>query len=416
MTMWRHEMRLFVRQRIAVAALLLMAALSIASVWAGMAEVARQHAAIERIQPQQASDEAAIARWVSLDGDAGNAAYYTAHATWDAPSALAFAALGQRDVAPYVLRIRALGLEGQLQESENYNAELALPGRFDWAFVLIYLAPLLLIALLHDLRSGEREAGRWPMLQAMAHAPRALWARRIGLRIMVLFAALAIPFVVGAHLLQAGWADTAAVLAIAAGYLLFWTMLCLWLGRPNRASVTNAAMLAATWLVLTLILPALALVAINGAVPVRQGVELTLVQRENVHAGWDRPKEATMQAFFREHPEWRGTSPVEGGFHWKWYYAFQHLGDVSVREQAAAYRDGLEARARWTGRLGYILPAVGVQSAMHRTARTDLAAQLAYQDRIRSFHDQIRRFYYPYVFNEVPFREADFARAPRWPG
>jgi ABC-2 type transport system permease protein len=414
MNLWRHELRLFLRQRIAVLALALMAVLAATSVWAGLAEVARQQAAIERIQPQQAADEAAIAQWVSVEGDAGNAAYYTFHATWDAPSTLAFAALGQRDVAPYVLRVRALGLEGQLQESENYNAELALPGRFDWAFVLTYIAPLLLIALLHDLRSGEREAGRTVMLEAAVQSLRRLWLRRVVWRAGLLYSALALSFIVGAIMSETPLTSIAIVLALAAGYFLFWTILCLWIGRATRSSVANAATLAGTWLVLTLLLPALALIAVNGAIPVRQGVELTLAQRENVHAGWDRPKVATMQAFFREYPEWRGTPPIEGGFHWKWYYAFQHMGDVSVRDQVAAYRGGLEARAGWTNRLGVVLPAVGVQAAIHRLAQTDLTAQLTYQDRIRTFHQRLRRFYYPYLFNEAPFREADFARAPRW--
>jgi ABC-2 type transport system permease protein len=415
MSLWRHEWRLLLRQRVAMLALALMALLASASVWAGLAEVNRQQAAIERIQPVQAADEAAIARWVSVEGDAGNAAYYSFHATWDAPSSLAFAALGQRDVAPYVLRVRALGLEGQLQESENYNAELALPGRFDWAFVLTYLAPLLLIALLHDLRSGEREAGRQAMLAAMARRPRLLWTRRVVLRAGLLYGALVVPLLIGAVIAGTGPIPIILTLGLALGYFLFWVALCLWLGRASRASVTNAATVAASWLVLTLILPALALVVVNNSIPVRQGVELTLAQRENVHAGWDRPKNATMQAFFREYPDWQNTPPIEGGFHWKWYYAFQHLGDVSVRDDVAAYRSGLEARTSWTNRLGVVLPAVGVQAAIHRLADTDLTAQLAYQDRIRAFHERLRRFYYPYVFNETPFREADFAAAPRWP-
>ena len=157
--LWSHELRLFLRQRIAIPALLLMALLSIASVWAGMAEIKRQREIIARIQPQQAADVAAIAKWVSVEGDAGNAAYYTFHATWDAPSALAFSAIGQRDVAPYILRIRALGLEAQLYESENYNAELALPGRFDWAFVLTYLAPLFVIVILALIKLGFKPKG-----------------------------------------------------------------------------------------------------------------------------------------------------------------------------------------------------------------------------------------------------------------
>jgi ABC-2 type transport system permease protein len=412
--LWRHELRLFLRQRLALPVLLLTALLSIASVWAGMAEVARQNDTIARIQPQQASDVAAIAKWVSKEGNAGDAAYYTFQATWDAPSPLAFAAIGQRDVAPYILRVRALGLEAQLYESENYNAELALPGRFDWAFVLTYLAPLFVIVLLHDLKSGEREAGRIGLLAAMARNERALWRRRTGWRLGFLLTALLIPFVIGAVLSGAGVFAITSFALVTIAYLLFWTMLCLWIGSRDWSSVTNAATLAASWLVLTLILPALANLAINAAIPVRQGVELTLEQREKIHGGWDKPRAETMQAFYKFHPEWKDAEIPETGFSYKWYHAFQHLGDRAVAPQAAAYRAGLEARDDWSARAGVVLPAVGVQTILHRLAQTDLKAGLAYQDRVRAYHEKLRRFYYPYIFNESPFRVDDFVKAPRW--
>lgn len=413
--LWRQELRLFLRQRIALPALLMLGALSSASVWTGLAEIRDQQSTIERVAAMQAAEEAQVAGWVGKLGDAGDAAYYTFHATWDAPSPLAFAALGQRDLAPYVLRVRALGLEAQLYEGENTNPELALPGRFDWAFVLIYLAPLFVIVLLHDLASGEREAGRFEALQAIATSRRWLWARRILVRVGGLLLALAVPFVAGALASGAPGGLITGTLAATAAYLAFWTLLSIAVGFRRWSSVTHAATLAAAWLVLTLLLPALAQLRISTAIPVSQGVELTLAQREAIHGAWDLPKAGTMQAFFRTHPEWRDTAPVEEhGFHWKWYYAFQQVGDESVAAQVAAYRAGLEARERWTRHLSWLLPAVGTQVLLHRLARTDLQAQLAYQDRIREFHGRLRKFYYPYVFNDVPFREADFDLAPRW--
>lgn len=414
MTLWSHELRLFLRQRIALPTLGLMTVLAGASVWAGLAEVERQRDVIVRIQPQQAADEAAVADRTTQKGDAGTAAYHTFHITWDEPSGLAFAALGQRDVAPYVLRVRALALESQIHEGENYNADLALPGRFDWAFVLTYLAPLFLIVLLHDLVSGERESGRLNLLKVMSAGGRMLWGRRVVLRSGLIYLAMAVPFLIGAALSGTTPLMALSVLGIAALYLVFWTGLAVLVASYGARSVTNAATLAAAWLVLTLILPGLALLAINAGIPVRQGIELTLAQRESVHAGWDKPKEATMQAFFRHYPEWRESGTVDGAFHWKWYYAFQHLGDVSVADKVRAYRQGLEARDAWTDRLGLVLPAVGVQAAIHRLAETDLAAQLAYQDRIRAFHERLRRFYYPYLFRDVPFGKEDFLKAPRF--
>jgi len=409
-----HEWRLLVRSRLAVAALLLLLALSALAVLSGMREVARQQQTIARLAALQQQDLAAQARKYAQGGDAGAAAYYTFHGTWDAPSPAAFLALGLRDAAPYVLRVRALALQAQLHEGESFNPELALAGRFDFAFVLVYLAPLFLIALLHDLVSSERRSGRLGTLLAMPGAGRRLWLRRAGLRMALVVGCLVLPALAGALGSGTAMAAVAAVLCVTATYVAFWSGLALLVATRGGSSAANATALMGCWAVLTLVLPAIANAAFARALPVHQGVELMLAQRQTVHAAWDLPPQATMEKFFRAHPEWRHTAPLPSGFHWKWYYAFQQLGDESVAPQVAAYREGLLARQRWTSRLGWLLPGVGVQAALHRQADTDLQAQLAYQDRVAGFHARLRAYYYPYLFNEVRFGFRDFSAQPRF--
>jgi len=408
------EARLVLRSRIAGAALLLLAALAALAIWSGISAVERQQDAIARVMAAHEQDAASVAsRYGKPDGDAGYAAYYTSFLTWDPPSPLAFAAIGQRDIQPYTLRVRALGLQAQLYESENINAELAVPGPFDWAFVLIYLAPLVVIGLMHDLVSGEREAGRLRLLLSLPGA-RGLWLRRLGVRYGLVFAALAIPFLVGLAVMQAPLSLGLGSLLIAALYLAFWFGLALLVAAAVRNSGAGAAALLGCWIALTLILPTLASTVINRAIPAARGIDLTLAQRELVHAAWDKPKDETFQAFFRNHPEWRDTSPVTGRFHWKWYYAFHQVGDEAVADQVADYRASLAARERWTERTGWLVPAVATQVLLHRLADTDLRAQLAYQDSITALHRRIRYFYYPYLFEERPFTRADFERLPRY--
>ncbi|QBE62087.1 DUF3526 domain-containing protein [Pseudoduganella lutea] len=409
------ELRLIVRSRLSIAALLLLLLLSTLAVWSGMQEVERQRQTIARLAPLHEQDVAALAARYPASKDAGNPAYYTFYNTWDAPSDAAFLALGLRDVAPYVLRIRALGLQAQLYEGETFNPEIALPGRFDFAFVLIYLAPLIAIALLHDLVSGERQAGRLRLLLAMPDAAR-LWRRRVALRYALLFACLAVPACAGAVLSGTGVVALVIVLAVVliliAAYLAFWTGLSMVVSARGWRSVTNATTLMGTWAVLTLVLPALANVALVRAIPVHQGVDLMLAQRQTVHGAWEVPRDETMRKFVASHPEWRDKAHVPPGFHWKWYFAFHQVGDESVAGQVRDYREGLLARQAWTGRLGWLLPGVGAQAVLHRLADTDLPAQLAYQDEIAAFHRRIRAFYYPYLFNERPFGTEDFGKRP----
>jgi ABC-2 type transport system permease protein len=407
-----RELRFMARAPAALGALLLLAGVAAAAVALGLADASRQQAAIERTLALQVAEEEAVRRHAA---DAGSAAYYTFAPTWSEPSDLAFAALGQRDVAPYLLRIRALALEGQLYENEAGNPELALPGRFDFAFVLVYLAPLVLIALLHDLVSGEREAGRLAALRALPGSVRRLWAARTAVRSLGVFGALAVPLCAGMAVSGTAPARAAGALAITALTVAFWTAACVLVAtRGGWRSAVNATALAAAWFVLTLVVPGAAHLAVNAAVPIPSGAELVRDSREAVHDAWDLPRQATLAHFYSSHPEWSHSAPLATTFHWKWYFAFQQLGDERVAERSRAYRAGIARRDAAAGIVGVLVPPIGLQRALHRLAGTDVRAQLEYLDAVRAYHGELRRFYYPYLFDERPFEAADWQRMPRW--
>ncbi|WP_017671349.1 DUF3526 domain-containing protein [Blastomonas sp. AAP53] len=411
MTHILREMWLLGRSRSAIWALLLLAVCASASVALGLASVARDRAVIDRMLAGQVAEEAALAAFVE---DAGSGAYYGFQPTWDPPSDLAFAALGSRDIAPAVLRVRALALEGQIYENESSNPELALPGRFDLAFVAVYVAPLVLIALLHDLWSGEREAGRYHALAALPRARRRLWTSRVAVRLAGVLVALLLPFGIGA--LMAGTAPLRALgfAGLITLVCLLWTAIVLVVARLGVRSAVNAASLAAVWFALTLVAPAGVNLAINAGVPVPDGAALARENREYVHAGWDRPRDRTMRDFLKVYPQHEAGSAIPPTFHWKWYFAFQHLGDLHVAEQSQAYRDGIARRAEMGRIAGWVLPPAGLAQAMSAMAGTDVTAQLDYQMRIRAYHQRLREFYYDYLFSEKPFGPQELARVPRF--
>jgi len=106
----------------------------------GLSEVNQQNAEImDLLQLDQVERETTLAK----QSNWGSAAYYTFHTTYNPPSNFAFAALGQRDLIPWKHRIRMLALEGQIYETDANNPDFALIGRFDYAFVVSIIAPLL---------------------------------------------------------------------------------------------------------------------------------------------------------------------------------------------------------------------------------------------------------------------------------
>jgi ABC-2 type transport system permease protein len=409
--LWR-EMLFALRSRTVVAALLTLAALAGIGVATGLQDVSRQEAAIARMIALQEADADAVKVFASEE--AGSAAYYRFHATWDAPAPLAFAALGQRDVSPIMLRVRALAIEGQIYESEAGNPEVSLPGRFDFAFVLVYLAPLILIALLHDVWSSEREARRWASLQAMPRAGWSVWGARITARASLVLIVLLAPFLIGAALRGAGLAETAQFSLLIAALIVFWASVCTFVARLGARSSVNAATLAALWFVITLIAPASANLAINAATPIPSGAALARENREAVHDAWDLDRNATLVRFYQSHPEWAHSGGIDRPFHWKWYFAFQQLGDEHVAVQSRAYRAGIATREARAGLVSWALPPIAIQRGLHLLARTNVAAQLAYQDRVRAFHERLRRFYYPYLFDDKRFDAVAFDAAPEF--
>lgn len=412
MNLWRYEWRLLLRSRIPVIGLLVLTALTVASLVSGVQRIDSQREAIARIAALQAADLAAVAAAHGDSTDAGQAAYYSFHPTWNPPSALSFAAVGMRDVAPFILRVRALGLEAQIHDGDIFNPELALAGRFDFAFLLTFLFPVFVIVLFHDLRSSETESGRERMLRSLPLGLGRLYLRRAMVRTLALLTCVAVPFMAVAMQQGVPLSQIAAVLGLSAAYLLFWAVLSLLVARCGWSSATNAATLAASWVAIALVLPALAHVAIERAIPVDQGAEIARAQREAVNRAWDIPREDTMQRFYARYAEWSDSAPLGTAFHYKWYLAFHQNGDDEVAQMAADYRAGIERRSATASNLGWLLPPVGMQAALTRLADTDMQAHLAYQDRIRAYHADLCAYYYRFLFRDEPFRQADYSRAP----
>ncbi|MEM1152644.1 MAG: DUF3526 domain-containing protein [Pseudomonadota bacterium] len=396
----RRESRFLVRDRsfiVWVGVSLLLATLAVTG---GMAEVQQQRQTIaELLHSDRADREEALADQSTW----GGVAYYAFHLTYDPPSDFAFAAIGGRDQEPWKHRIRMLALEGQLYERDGGNPALALTGRFDFAFLLAYIIPLILIFLLHDLQSGERGAGRHTLLSATAGRAGSPWRVRALIRVSVLAVAVAAPLVV-ASLASGAKAGTVAVaLLVLIAYIVFWALLCYYLAKIDLSSSAILARLLGIWVLLAVVTPAASKLAIDAAVPIPSGADIVMTQREAVNDAWDLPKETTMEAFVARYPEWGDYTEVTRPFEWKWYYAFQQVGDQATEALAAAYQAGRQRRDYLTAILVWLSPPALLERVYQRLANTDALARLRYEASVRDFHERLRLFYYPKLFRDEPF-------------
>jgi len=228
-----RELKFALKDRVVVFTLIALALLSSYSLINGLKESAAERATIDRIATLVNEDRKYN---LGKQSDAGGAAYYAFHFTYDAPSPLAFAARGVRDDLPWKHRIRMLALEGQIYETDSANPELSRIGKLDFAFVAAFLLPLLSILLLYDLRAVELRNNRWAFLSVTNGNGVHLLVQRAALRSALLFITVALPFLVTAMISGAAYGGNLLVLASIALNLVFWCIVALMVINSSRCS------------------------------------------------------------------------------------------------------------------------------------------------------------------------------------
>lgn len=412
----KHELILLLKQRSMVLLVLLsliLTSLSLQNGWQNISHI--------RTQILHAQQEESLRKQDYLHSnqhddtlDAGEIGYYLFHNVYHAPTEWSFIALGNRLVTPYVQRIRLLGLQGQLYDGESHHPEYVMLGSFDYAFWLVFFSPLLCIALMHDLRASEQQAQRLLFLNSLVAKPANFWLKRVLVRWLLIVTTLTLPVIAFATLHALSTGPLLLVLVITLLYTLFWTILCAAISLHTRAvnASFNAMLLTSLWLCMTVILPNLAQLWCHTHLPVKDGSQIALQHRQLVHIAWDLPKTDTLTPFYALYPQWRDTPPVIGRFHWKWYFAFQHMADVRLAPQVAAREQALTQRDQATQKLGWTLPGVWVQRQLEQLAHSNVTHLLAHRQQIEQFHTQLRHFVYPFLFEEQPFTAEDFQRLP----
>jgi len=395
-----RELRFALRDRVVLFGMIAVALLATYSLVNGLKESAAEQATIERVNKLVSEDRK---YYLAKQSTAGGAAYYAFHFTYDEPSPLAFVSRGVRDELPWKHRIRMLALEGQIYETDSGNPELSRIGKLDFSFVAAFLLPLISILFLYDLRAVEIRNKRWAFLSATNGNGNSLLRHRAMLRSALLFIAMITPFLVTAIFKGADAGNTLLVIAAIAINVIFWCLISLFVINRIESGPTTAAILLGCWFIVSVVIPVGGKLFVEQVITVPKGGEILLTQREAVNDAWDLPKEATMTPFLKRHPEWSNTEKVTRPFKWKWYYAFQQVGDQTVEPMSKQLRDGISRRDSAMGLVSLASPPLLTKRLLTRAADTDIASFQRYDNCVRNFHSTLREFHYPMLFGDKEF-------------
>lgn len=427
----RHEWRLLRADRTLLAVTLLMGVLVGYSLWNGSSWVGFQRSTLAAASQEQAEritklrtnlvayEEGRLEPKGFQDPRSAGAIGGTTAAPYLAmpPAPLATLAIGQSDLYPYYFKLNLRSKQAILANDEIENPTNLLAGRFDLAFVLVYLFPLVVLALSYNMISAEREQGTLALSLSQPITMRQLAAGKVLLRGGLMLGLATVFTLVGALAtgvdlsLPTVWLRLGLWLALMALYTGFWFGLAIWVNSGTGSSATNALTLAGAWLALVLVLPSIANLVATSAYPVPSRVEMVQAMRV---AGKQAQTQGSMllSKYMEDHPELAATGDKPQADFASLSYAVQLEVDRQVQPILDRFDAQVEKQQQFVDRFRYLSPAILAQSAINDLAGASLGRYQHFTHQVDGFFDQWQAYFLPKVFQKVKLKSADVAAFP----
>lgn len=424
----QHEFLLLRRDRAVAAAVLFLAAASTLAVVNGSrwrdGQQAAQSRALDAQNAEYAARRATVAEYElhpppSLDPVLNNLhdpaspyvvgqAGYVVHLPLPPATALA---IGQFDLLPLQELVSIRTRQRTVADKDGLENPLQLAaGRFDLAFLVVYLLPLLILSLTYNLVALEREEGTLGLLRCQAGSLWRLMTARALLRTLLLSTICSLAALAGA-----GTADMGGIVcfvAVIISYALFWAGLALWVNSRNGGSTSNAAILVLSWLLAVAVVPASAQLAVNSLRPVPSRLELLdVVRNQSIDARRDAKKLVA---------DWYAANPhLVPANHAGPLYDTATGGAVTHIEQdrrtlpvEAKFEAAVATRQDLVNRLRFLSPAIIASEGLLDSAGTSLERFRHYREQVKLFREQWTAQFHPLIFRKQILHPSDYDRMP----
>jgi ABC-2 type transport system permease protein len=332
------------------------------------------------------------------------------------PAPLSPLAVGQSDLLPYYFKMTTDAKETVLAATELENPHRLLAGRFDLAFVLIYLYPLLILALTYNLLSSEKEQGTLVLALSQPVSLQSLATGKIAVRFAVFVVAVVamslVAMTVAGVDLGAGGVLPRLVLWLGAVMLygLFWFALAAAVASFGKPSATNAMVLAALWLLLVVMVPSVLSMITTTLYPVPSRVEM--IQAMRVASDEANAEGSKLLAqYYEDHPELASGDEQQAmtDFNLVRVAVNSEVGR-RVRPVLDRYTRQLAAQQRIVERARFLSPAILLQDALNDVSGTGVARHREFVSQVEAYHQRWRDYFVPLVFQRA--RLADYSRLP----
>jgi ABC-2 type transport system permease protein len=335
------------------------------------------------------------------------------------PAALGSLAIGQSDLYPYYLKVSTNSKQTFVNSDELENPSNLLAGRFDLAFVILYLFPLVILAFSYNIVSADKEGGTLalalsqpvslPLLVLAKIVPRAFFLFVLAVGLSAIGVAIG-----GADLTAEGALPRLFYwVGLTAGYGAFWFALAVSVNALGRSSAANAITLAGLWLLFVVVIPSVLNVVVKAAYPVPSRVEMIQAMRV---AGEEATRKSSqlLARYMEDHPELAPARKESDTLHdfGTLLVAVNDATERSVQPVLEQFDRQVAAQQKIVDRFQYLSPAIVAQAGFNDLAGSSVHRYQHFLSQVDVYHRQWRGFLVPRILRKERLSVADIDRLP----
>ncbi len=336
------------------------------------------------------------------------------------PNSFSSMAIGHRDVYPFYKEISTKDNSLYVFDANISNPEILASGNFDLSFVIIYLIPLLMIVLCHNVISEEKEQGTFILIKSQSNHFQKFIFYKLLFRALLLLILTSILSIVAAY-----WSPISSPLSILdllcwqfvmICYLFFWFAVCyLFISFQKNAIVTSLYMIG-IWLLLSFVIPSLFNFYIDISHPTGIKADMASEKRKIEESVWDLEPKVLLQKFYSHYPEYDTENPNDTiKYNPKHFVAYYDALEKQLIPIAKIHKDRENERKELMSKLSDFIPTLKIQKTLNQIGNTDFNSYKYFEESTLSFQIKWKKFIYHFIFKDKNLQINDYLTMPKYP-
>ena len=300
--------------------------------------------------------------------------------------------------------------------SEFQNPEKLLAGNLDVAFFILFLFPLLLLALTYNVQSADKETGITPLLTAQASSVKNIVYQRLLFRwLLALSPVMLIAIVSFFQLYALPHFSLPAFLqwwTVALLYALFWLAIAAFIQRFHFSSLINAIVLAGVWVLLLIAIPGLLNTWFNYKYPSTNKTEIA-EYRDYDYKAWDKSTAEHKKFIYGLYPQLtKDSTRIASNDIRSFSYSLQVYN--REKELYTAISNKKNEQAASEQKSFWVNPAGGVMRSFATISNTTLQQQQQFEQSVMAYRLQKLKHIYENQLLQTHFTKKDFEGMPKY--